>query len=91
MPNNPQKRKKSRTPRTPEETGLVDDPGGSPLEWLETGVPCLREAVRRAEGEPWDRLQSGIENDALTERRRRKLEQISLLVEVEIERRDSAA
>lgn len=65
-----------------EDPFLLDDPGGSPLEWLELSSPCLREAVRLEESrDPWARPSFGAESDALTEHRRRKLQHLSLIVE----------
>ncbi len=62
-----------------EEPLLLDDPGGSPLEWLEFSSPYLHEAVRHQSScDPWSHPGFASENDALTERRRRKLQNISL-------------
>jgi hypothetical protein len=65
-----------------EDPFLLDDTGGSPLEWIELRAPCLREAVRRRDCDPWTRM-TGVEFDALTERRRRKLQYLSLEIDDE--------
>lgn len=67
-----------------EDPMLLDDPGGSPLEWLEFDPPTRHEAVRKSESsDPWSRPSFASENDCLTERRRRKLQDLSLNVEDE--------
>ncbi|HEY8279435.1 MAG TPA: hypothetical protein VIH99_07430 [Bdellovibrionota bacterium] len=65
---------------------LLDDPGGSPLEWIEFELPALYEAVRHIGGgkDPWKREMLAHECEAFTERRRRKLQDLSLGVENDI-------
>ena len=68
-----------------EDAFLLDDPGGSPFEWLEVKGTLLRQAVRRLESDdPWLRTEHACEHDALTERRRRKLQDLSLSKEDEL-------
>ncbi|MGZ3650422.1 MAG: hypothetical protein ACXVB9_01920 [Bdellovibrionota bacterium] len=77
-----------------EDPFLLDDPGGSPLEWIEINVKYLHAPVRRrAAFDPWERTDHAAENDALTERRRRKLQSLSLSVDDEVcdERGESVA
>lgn len=65
-----------------EDPFLLDDPGGSPLEWLEFRRSNRLEAVRREQApDPWHRSSFASENDACTERRRRKLQHISINLE----------
>jgi hypothetical protein len=69
-----------------EDPFLLDDPGDSPLEWLARSLPFLREAVRRGgEEDPWTRTREEPETDALTERRRRKLQSLSLSLEDDVD------
>ena len=63
-----------------EETDLLDDPGGSPIEWLDLHCDPVR---RNVPEDPWDRPSFASENDALTERRRRKLQHLSVCTDLD--------
>lgn len=61
---------------------LRDDIFSASLEWLSFEYPPKFEAVRKNEDrDPWDHPKFNAECDALTERRRRKLQNISLNVD----------
>ena len=77
--NNSKRMESNESEMVNEDPFLLDDPGGSPMEWLDFNVTVLRQAVRRSEAvDPWSRTDHSAENDALTERRRRKLQALSL-------------
>jgi hypothetical protein len=79
-PARPRGRKEEQDWKLGEDPLLLDDPGGSPLEWIDLNV---RRAVRVEPSEdPWEGVDSA-ENEAVTERRRRKLEALSLNVDEE--------
>lgn len=73
---------KSETWKLSEDPFLLDDPGGTPLEWLEPDARFLRPPVRlNASKDPWLSSDHAAEDDALTERRRRKLQALSMTEE----------
>jgi hypothetical protein len=75
----PSKRMESDLGKINEDPFLLDDPGGTPMDWIDFNVTVLRQAVRRNSAvDPWSRSDHAAENDALTERRRRKLQALSL-------------
>jgi hypothetical protein len=79
MPRKARNRKLREEFKISEDPFLLDDPGGSPLDWLERSLPSLHEAIRHASlGDPWERAQPAPEEDELTEHRRRKLGNLSL-------------
>lgn len=93
MPKNARKSKRARhagrkpareEERSGEDPFLLDDPGGSPFEWLELRHGPLHEAVRRKPvPDPWTRSGLAWQSECFTERRRRKLQIQSLCAEDE--------
>lgn len=59
-----------------------EKPPGEPAEWLSEEQPLLCEAVRmEPETDPWEREGKIVRADSTTEKRRRKMGELSLNVE----------
>ena len=80
----PKKSKSKELSKFREEPLLLDDPWASPLEWLEyEDLPRFEVVRKETRMDPWSRPSFASENDALTERRRRKLQHLSINLEDE--------
>ncbi len=69
--------------RKPQKGKVTEDPhlldARSPFDWIQFELPFRYEAVRKQRNvDPWSRPSFASENDALTERRRRKLQEHTL-------------